>query len=59
MVTYQHKVLILGRDLQSTPRTTTMYIQYFCKKLFSGAGATSSPSAVSGGGVRNSGLVAH
>lgn len=37
----------------------TMYIQYFCKKFFSGAGASSSPSAVSGGGVRNSGLAAH
>ena len=35
----------------------TMYIQYFCKKVFSGAGAIGSPSAVNGGGVRNSGLV--
>lgn len=36
-----------------------MYIQYFCKKLFSGAGAIGSPSTVSGGGVRNSGLAAY
>jgi len=32
-----------------------MYIQYFWKKLFSGTGATGSPSGVNGGGVRNSG----
>jgi hypothetical protein len=38
-------------------RTMTMYIQYFCKKDFSGTGTMGSPSAVSGGGVVSSGLV--
>jgi hypothetical protein len=33
-----------------------MYIQYFCTKLFSGAGAIGSPCGVSGGGVRRTGL---
>jgi len=32
-----------------------MYIQYFCKKDFSGTGTMGSPSAVSGGGVVSSG----
>lgn len=33
-----------------------MYIQYFCTKLFSGTGFIGSPSGVSGGGTRSSGL---
>jgi hypothetical protein len=33
-----------------------MYIQYFCTKLFSGTGVIGSPSGVSGGGTRSSGL---
>lgn len=34
----------------------TMYIQYFCMKLFSGSGVTTWPSGVRGGGERSSGL---
>ena len=42
--------------LRSATTATAIYIQYFCKNVFSGGATTGVPSGVKGGGTRRLGL---
>lgn len=44
------------KDSRRPKRARRMYIQYFCKKVFSGGGTIGWPWGESGGGVRSWGL---